>query len=119
MPDEAPPKWRQVADWLSEGIRSGRWPIDSRIPTPPTCVTLLADETGLHVDRNTIRTAITALARAGVLEPRTGSGTYVVSLPGESLPSVRRMSPIERRLNERIDALEARLRALEKERGQH
>ncbi len=44
-----------------------------RIPTEPQLVAALG------VGRNTVREAVRALAHAGVLECRQGSGTYVVS----------------------------------------
>ncbi len=52
---------------------AGEWPVGSRIPTEPQLVEALG------VGRNTVREAVRALAHAGVLECRQGSGTYVVS----------------------------------------
>lgn len=45
----------------------------TRIPTEPQLVAALG------VGRNTVREAVRALAHAGVLECRQGSGTYVIS----------------------------------------
>ncbi|MFI6868788.1 FadR/GntR family transcriptional regulator [Nocardia sp. NPDC050406] len=63
----------QVTDQLRAEIRSGRWPVGSRIPTEPE----LTELTG--TGRNTVREAVQALVHAGMLERRQGSGTYVIS----------------------------------------
>lgn len=63
----------QVTEQLRAEIRSGRWPIGSRIPTEPE----LTELTG--TGRNTVREAVQALVHAGVLERRQGSGTYVIA----------------------------------------
>ncbi|MFE5645345.1 FadR/GntR family transcriptional regulator [Rhodococcus sp. NPDC056516] len=64
----------QVTEQLRNEIRSGTWPIGSRIPTEPE----LSELTG--TGRNTVREAVQALVHAGMLERRQGSGTYVVAL---------------------------------------
>jgi len=66
----------QVTEQLREEILSGRWAIGARIPTEPE----LCELTG--TSRNTIREAVQALAHAGMLERRQGSGTYVLSAGG-------------------------------------
>ncbi|WP_174185875.1 FadR/GntR family transcriptional regulator [Nocardia barduliensis] len=63
----------QVTEQLRAEIRSGRWPIGSRIPTEPE----LTELTG--TGRNTVREAVQALVHAGMLERRQGSGTYVIA----------------------------------------
>ncbi len=63
----------QVTEQLRAEIRSGRWPIGSRIPTEPE----LTELTG--TGRNTLREAVQALVHAGMLERRQGSGTYVIA----------------------------------------
>lgn len=63
----------QVTEQLRDDIRSGRWPVGSRIPTEPE----LAEITG--TGRNTLREAVQALVHAGMLERRQGSGTYVIA----------------------------------------
>ena len=63
----------QVTEQLRAEIRSGRWPLGSRIPTEPE----LTELTG--TGRNTVREAVQALVHAGMLERRQGSGTYVVA----------------------------------------
>lgn len=59
---------------LQEAVRSGRWPIDTRIPTEAE----LAEELG--VGRSTVREAVRSLAHLGMLEPAPGRGTFVRSL---------------------------------------
>jgi DNA-binding FadR family transcriptional regulator len=63
----------QVTDQLRAQVRSGEWPVGSRIPTE----TELADTLG--VGRNTVREAVQALMHVGVLERRQGSGTFVTA----------------------------------------
>ncbi|MFE9691573.1 FadR/GntR family transcriptional regulator [Micromonospora sp. NPDC005806] len=77
-PDEiaVPPRGhrvRQTTEQLRARILGGEWPVGTRIPTEPQLVAALG------VGRNTVREAVRALVHAGVLEPRQGSGTYVVS----------------------------------------
>ncbi|HLS79451.1 MAG TPA: FadR/GntR family transcriptional regulator [Nocardia sp.] len=63
----------QVTEQLRAEVRSGRWPIGTRIPTEPE----LTEMTG--TGRNTVREAVQALVHAGMLQRRQGSGTYVVA----------------------------------------
>ncbi|RVW05290.1 FadR/GntR family transcriptional regulator [Rhodococcus xishaensis] len=63
----------QVTNQLREEIRSGRWPVGSRIPTESA----LAEIAG--TGRNTVREAVQALVHAGLLERRQGSGTFVLA----------------------------------------
>lgn len=65
---------------------AGEWPVGSRIPTEPQLVEALG------VGRNTVREAVRALAHAGVLECRQGSGTYVVSTDELAPVVARRLS---------------------------
>ncbi|NUS43372.1 MAG: FadR family transcriptional regulator [Mycobacteriaceae bacterium] len=63
----------QVTEQLHQEIRSGHWPVGSRIPTEAE----LTELTG--TGRNTVREAVQALVHAGMLERRQGSGTFVVA----------------------------------------
>ncbi|MBC2711926.1 MAG: GntR family transcriptional regulator [Desulfosarcina sp.] len=65
------PLYHQLADILMEGIRSGDYPSDSRIPSEPQ----LAKAYG--IGRPTVRQAIDVLVRKRLLSRRRGSGTYV------------------------------------------
>jgi DNA-binding FadR family transcriptional regulator len=74
MPLSSPQRSRladQVIAQLRAQITSGEWPVGSRIPTEPELVEQLG------VARNTLREAVRALAHAGLLDIRQGSGTYV------------------------------------------
>src|SRR3954452_15112730 len=62
----------QVIEQLRAQITSGEWAVGSRIPPEPDLAAALG------VGRNTLREAVLALAHAGLLERRQGSGTYVV-----------------------------------------
>ncbi|MFI7076485.1 FadR/GntR family transcriptional regulator [Micromonospora sp. NPDC049903] len=71
-----PPRGRRTNETIARlrrRIMAGEWPVGSRIPTEPRLVE------DLGVGRNTVREAVRALAHAGVLECRQGSGTYVLS----------------------------------------
>ncbi|BCJ59131.1 FadR/GntR family transcriptional regulator [Micromonospora endophytica] len=71
-----PPRGQRVRETIAQlrqRIMAGEWQVGSRIPTEPQLVEALG------VGRNTVREAVRALAHAGVLECRQGSGTYVVS----------------------------------------
>lgn len=65
---------RETVGQLQEAIRSGRWPVNSQIPTESE----LAAELG--VGRSTVREAVRSLAHLGMLEPAAGRGTFVRSL---------------------------------------
>ena len=65
---------RETVRALQEAITSGRWPVNSRIPTE---VDLAAE---LGVGRSTVREAVRSLAHLGMLEPAPGRGTFVRSL---------------------------------------
>lgn len=58
---------------ISAEIRSGRWPVEFRLPPEPE----LASQLG--VGRNTVREAVRALVHNGMLESRQGAGVFVVS----------------------------------------
>ncbi|QBJ95290.1 FadR family transcriptional regulator [Rhodococcus sp. ABRD24] len=63
----------QVTEQLRDEIRSGNWPVGTRIPTEPE----LSELTG--TGRNTVREAVQALVHTGLLERRQGSGTFVLA----------------------------------------
>ncbi|USG63936.1 FadR family transcriptional regulator [Brevibacillus ruminantium] len=63
----------QVVGQIDGLIRSGAWPVGTRIPPEPELVQQLG------VSRNTIREAVRALVHSGMLETRQGDGTYVNS----------------------------------------
>ena len=65
------PPWQQIADVLRERIRGGQYPPGTRVPS----IVALSDEFG--VAPVTARKALTALQREGLVESRTGWGTFV------------------------------------------
>lgn len=65
---------RETVRRLQADVTSGRWPLNSRIPTEAE----LAAELG--VGRSTVREAVRSLAHLGMLEPAPGRGTFVRSL---------------------------------------
>lgn len=62
----------QVAAALTDEIRSGRWPVGSKLPTEVRLVEQLG------VSRTVVREAISRLRNAGLVEPRQGSGVFVL-----------------------------------------
>jgi GntR family transcriptional regulator len=72
------PLYHQLADLLTEGIRSGEYRPGSRIPPEIG----LAKHYG--IGRPTARQAIDILVRKGMVERRRGSGTYVRE-PGQEI----------------------------------
>ena len=61
----------RISEQLREEIRSGGWPVGSRIPSEHQLVEALG------ASRNTVREALRGLVHAGLLEARPGDGTYV------------------------------------------
>lgn len=74
-PESPLPLYRQLADLLLEGIRTGSYRAGSRIPSE----TSLARR--FRIGRPTVRQATDLLVRRRCLERRRGSGTYVVEPP--------------------------------------
>ena len=68
-------KHQIVANWLREQIRTGAFTRGGRVPSEHT----LAAQFG--VSRQTVRQALSALEREGLLSRTRGSGTFVRSLP--------------------------------------
>jgi DNA-binding FadR family transcriptional regulator len=64
---------RETLRRLRENITSGRWPLNSQIPTEPE---LMAE---LGVGRSTVREAVRSLSTLGMLEPARSRGTFVRS----------------------------------------
>lgn len=64
---------RETLRRIRENITSGKWPLNSKIPTE----TELMNELG--VGRSTVREAVRSLANLGMLEPAPHRGTFVRS----------------------------------------
>jgi len=63
--------YQQVAAQIAEMIRSGEWAMGARLPPERDIARLLG------VSRPTVREAMLALELAGLIEVRSGAGTYV------------------------------------------
>ncbi len=79
------PLYERVRQAIAASIADGTYAPGDRLPSEAR----LADELG--VNRLTVRRAIEELARAGAVESRQGSGTYV-SAPIVRLPLSQRLS---------------------------
>ncbi|MFC4051932.1 FadR/GntR family transcriptional regulator [Actinomadura syzygii] len=82
------PLVEQAADRLRDQIAAGTWPVGTKLPGETT----LAKELG--VGRSTVREALRALAGAGLVQARHGSGVFVTATePDEDWPTrLRRAS---------------------------
>lgn len=72
-PSRGTDRSRETLRILTENITSGRWPLNSRIPTESQ---LMAE---IGVGRSTIREAVSSLTAMGMLEPARSRGTFVRS----------------------------------------
>jgi GntR family phosphonate transport system transcriptional regulator len=80
--------WRRIADELRLDIADGALPLGLRLPGEAA----LAERFG--VNRHTVRAALKALERDGLVRARQGSGTFVsgTPLPTPGLPEGERVS---------------------------
>jgi len=76
-PDSPIPLYRQLAELLLAKIRSGEYPVDTRIPSEHHLAGTY------QIGRPTARQATDLLVRQNILIRRRGSGTYVRSHPKE------------------------------------
>ncbi|WP_425283276.1 phosphonate metabolism transcriptional regulator PhnF [Martelella endophytica] len=74
--------WRQIADSIRQSIASGEY--SGTIPPE----TLLAERFG--VNRHTVRAAVSALSREGVLRSERGRGTFIIRQDSYVFPISRR-----------------------------
>jgi GntR family transcriptional regulator len=65
------PLYETIANDLLEGIRSGKYPAGSMLPTEAEIAA------GYSVSRQTVRAAMARLQEAGAISRRAGSGTRV------------------------------------------
>ncbi|MBZ3692658.1 phosphonate metabolism transcriptional regulator PhnF [Phyllobacterium calauticae] len=65
--------WRQIADQIRGDITAGKMPSGARLPPEVTLAERFA------VNRHTIRSAIAALTKEGVLRAEQGRGTFVAN----------------------------------------
>jgi GntR family phosphonate transport system transcriptional regulator len=80
--------WRRIADELRLDIADGILPVGSRLPGEAALATRFS------VNRHTVRAALKALERDGLVKARQGSGTFVEATPPvtQSLPEGERIS---------------------------
>ncbi|MFI6377113.1 FadR/GntR family transcriptional regulator [Streptomyces sp. NPDC050546] len=89
QPDEAfqavgrPKLYASVVEQILASIRSGLFPPGSALPAERTLASRL------QVSRGSLREALRVLEHAGVLDIRTGSGTYVATEGGSSATFLR------------------------------
>ena len=67
--------WRRIADELRGDIAGGALPVGARLPGEA----MLAQRFG--VNRHTVRAALKALERDGLVRARQGSGTFIAATP--------------------------------------
>lgn len=102
-----------LAETAAEAIRgeilARRWRIGEKLPNEAALSASLA------VSRGTVREAVRVLASQGILETRQGSGTYLLSTTGTSLPlSMAKRASLREQFEARmaLDVEAARLAAL-------
>ncbi|MFI6504082.1 FadR/GntR family transcriptional regulator [Nonomuraea typhae] len=67
------PLVEQAIQLLRDEIAAGRWPVGTKLPGETTLAATLG------VGRSTVREALRALAGAGLVQPRQGSGVFVMA----------------------------------------
>lgn len=67
------PLYRQITEFIRQKIKTGEWPLGSKIPTERQLAALLG------VNRSTVVTAYSELAADGLIEGNSGSGTRVIN----------------------------------------
>lgn len=75
------PKHREISRYLSDAVGSGKYGLGSRLPSEAQLVKQF------KVSRPTVRRALRDLESDGLVERKTGSGTYVRSLSAGRNPS--------------------------------
>ncbi|MGW6456575.1 GntR family transcriptional regulator [Streptomyces sp. NPDC055078] len=87
-PEKTPPKYRQIADYLREGILNGTFPAGQPLPSEET----LAKQFG--VTRPTVRQGLNELRASGLVEAIMGRGTFARS--PHNRPSLTRPRGVRR-----------------------
>ncbi len=65
------PLVNQVLDYLQQQIRTGMFPVGSKLPSEPELMATLS------IGRSTLREAMRVLAHIGLVDVRPGDGTYI------------------------------------------
>ncbi|MFJ9852973.1 FadR/GntR family transcriptional regulator [Streptomyces sp. NPDC101150] len=83
------PLVEQAAQRLRDQITDGHWPVGTKLPGETTLAKTLG------VGRSTVREAVRALAGAGLVQPRQGSGVFVIATePAEDWPTRLRRAAV-------------------------
>ncbi|QYN41096.1 GntR family transcriptional regulator (plasmid) [Pseudonocardia sp. DSM 110487] len=98
------PRYRQIADDLRRRLADGEWLVGSKIPG----ISALQAEYGVAA-LETIRQAQSLLQEEGLLEPRQGSGTFVVAVPERADPDRVELRQVVTELQQAIAAAQATL----------
>lgn len=104
------PLWSRLAQALANDIVSGKYPVDSLLPTEMQLMELH------DVSRHTVREALAELVQLGLIERRPRSGTRVIAagdlpvfhpvdLPHHRRPRTRQVLELNRRICDEITAL--------------
>ncbi|MFJ9810732.1 winged helix-turn-helix domain-containing protein [Streptomyces sp. NPDC101158] len=106
------PEYQRVMEDLRRQIASGRLAVGDPIPSTAK----LGSQ--YDVSSTVVRRAVTELTAEGLLYGRAGKGVFVRSMPEPAAtnPSTVELAATVERLEARLDAMAARLEALEQER---
>ncbi|GAA0397527.1 hypothetical protein Acor_74740 [Acrocarpospora corrugata] len=111
VPDFSNPRaaYLQIADDLRREVKAGRFKAGERLPARRQ----LAQRYGVAIE--TVRRALDELAHEGIIGAQSTRGTYVIKVPDRAeLPSeLQQVISEVRRLAERLESLEARVKYLE------
>src|SRR3990170_1325297 len=66
------PKYIQISNWLMEMIQKGRYAVRDKLPSESKLSELF------HVNRNTVRQAISDLVAKGLVQKKNGVGSFVI-----------------------------------------
>src|SRR4030043_741434 len=67
------PKYIQISNWLMEMIQKGRYAVNDKLPSESKLSELF------HVNRNTVRQAISDLVAKGLVLKKNRGGSFVIS----------------------------------------
>ena len=71
--DKGVPKYLQISHWLTEMVLKGRFALNEKLPSESKLSDLF------HVNRNTVRQAISDLVAKGLIQKRNGVGSFVTA----------------------------------------
>jgi len=67
------PKYIQISHWLTEMVLKGRFAVHEKLPSESKLSDLF------HVNRNTVRQAISDLVTKGLVQKKNGVGSFVTA----------------------------------------